>query len=154
EQHYAVRFALALYRAESEFLTGDLLAAEERLMSLRERAVGRSDHVGVACLRGALYTTLDRTDRAIDVALEQLRAFGIEWSAHPPAEEVHEEYKRLRERLGERPIEALVERPTTSDADLLAVMEILQAMLPAAVFTDKNLHDLTVIRMANLSVQH
>ena len=154
KQHYDLRFALALQRAECEFLTGELLAADERLSRLHLRAAGRTDRSAVACLRMALYTTLDRTDRAVEVGLEELSVIDIEWSAHPSVEEVREEYGRLRRQLAERPIEALVDVPATSAADLLPVMDVLLAMLPAAVFTDKNLHDLAVLRMANLSLEH
>jgi transcriptional regulator with GAF, ATPase, and Fis domain/predicted ATPase len=151
---YPLRFSLALHRAECEFLTGELLAAETRLSGLRQRAAGPTDLSAVARLRIGVYTALDRTDRAVEVALEQLRGFGIEWSSHPGDEEVRMEYDRLRQRLGEHPIESVVDLVSTRHAELLAVMEILLAMLPAVVFTHKNLHDLTVIRMANLSLEH
>src|SRR5262249_44392717 len=83
-----------------------------------------------------------------------LSAFGVSWSAHPSAEEVREEYGRLQQRLAGRSNEALVDLPSTNDADLLAVMGVLLAIRPAAFFTDKNLHDLAAIRMANLSLEH
>jgi len=154
ERHYALRFSLALHRAECEFLTGRLTAADERLSRLRERAVGATDLAAVASLRITVYITMNRTDRAIEVGLEQLRAFGIDWPAHPDEGDVGEEYERLRKGLGEHPIEALVDLVSTQDPDLLAVMEILRELLPAAVFIDKNLHDLAVLRMANLSLEH
>src|SRR5262249_56596156 len=47
ERHYALRFSLALHRAECEFLTGDLAAADARLSSLREWATGSSDLAAV-----------------------------------------------------------------------------------------------------------
>jgi predicted ATPase len=41
------------------------------------------------------------------------------------------------------------------DQDLLAIMEILLAMLPpGSTYADKRLHDLVVLRMANLSLEH
>src|SRR5262249_31581423 len=106
----------------------------------------------VTCLRMELYTTSARADRGVEVGVEQLRTFGIEWSPHPSEEEVGAEYDRLRQRVGERPIETLVNLPATKDPALLALTEILPAM-PAA-FTDKRLHDLAVLRMANLSLEH
>jgi len=153
-RHYALRFSLALHRAECELLTGRLAAADERLSRLRERAVGSTDLAAVASLRMMVYITMNRTDRAIEVGLEQLRAFGIEWAAHPGEEEVREEYDRLRKGLGEHRIETLVDLVSTRDPELLAVMEMLRELLPAAVFIDKNLHDLAVLRMANLSLEH
>src|SRR5262249_1036171 len=150
EQHYALRFSLALHRAESEFLTGEFLAADERLSRLRLRAIGSADLAAVACLRMALYTT-DRPDRAVEVGLEHLRTFGIEWSAHPSEEDVRAEYDALMRRVGERPIETLVDLPSTKDPDLLALMEVLLAILSPALHTERKLHDLALLRMANLS---
>ena len=154
ETHYRLKFHLALYRAECEFLSGELHVAEERLARLRERAVGRGDRSAVACLRMALYTTLDRTDRAVEVGLEQLSAFDVTLSPHPSDGDVREEYVRLRQRLAERPIETLIDLPQMSDPDLLAIMEVLLEMLPAATFTDGNLRDLALTRMTNLSLEH
>src|SRR5262249_43973485 len=74
--------------------------------------------------------------------------------AHPSEDEVQAEYDLLRRRLGEHPIETVAELASTRDPDLLAVMQILREMLPAAVFIDKNLHDIAVLRMANLSLEH
>ncbi len=153
-KRHRLRFSLSLHRAEGEFLTGDLSAAEARLSALQERAVGPTDRSAVACLRIAVYTTMDRTDRAVEVGLEQLHGFGVACPLHPGDEEVRIEYDLLRQRLGEQPIESIVDRASTRDVQWLAAMEILMAILPAAVFTDKNLHDLVVIRMANLSLEH
>jgi transcriptional regulator with GAF, ATPase, and Fis domain/predicted ATPase len=154
ERHYALRFALALHRAECEFLTGELLTAEARLSRLQGRAASPTDQSAVARLRIGVYVALDRTGRAIEVAQEQLRSLRVEWPVHPGDEDVRLEYDLLRHRLGEHPIESVIDLASTRDPDLLAVMDILVAMLPAAVFTDKNLHDLAVIRMANLSLEH
>ena len=154
QRHYALRFSLALHRAECEFLTGKLAAAEERLSGLQERAIGATHLAAVASLRITVYITMNRTDRAIEVGLEQLRAFGIDWSAHPGEEEVRAEYDRLRTHLDEHPIETLVDLVSTTDPGLLAVMDILRELLPAAIFIDKNLHHLAVVRMSNLSLEY
>ena len=154
ESNYALRFSLALYRSECEFLTGELAAADERLSRLRERAMSSTDLAAVTSLRITVNITMNRTDRAIEVGLQHLRAFGIEWSSHPSEDEVQAEHNLLRRRLGEHPIETVAELASTRDPDLLAVMQILREMLPAAVFIDKNLHDLAVLRMVNLSLEH
>jgi hypothetical protein len=69
------------------FLTGEVLAADDRLSRLQLLAINLTDLAAVACLRMALYTT-NRPDRAVEVGVAQLRTFGIEWSAHPINEEV------------------------------------------------------------------
>src|SRR6516165_6911200 len=147
-------FSVECDMAECEFLTADIVAAENRLSMLAQRAKGARDIAIVTRLRMALYTTSARADRGVEVGVEQLRTFGIEWSTHPSEEEVGSEYDRLRQRVGERPHETLVDLPLTKDPDLLALTEILLAIEPPAQFTDRRLHDLAVLRMANLSLEH
>ena len=79
---------LEFHQAECEFLTGDLAAAEERLSMLSRRAANLVDLAAVTCRRIAVYTTLDRPDRAVEMGLEFLRHIGVTWSPHPTDEEV------------------------------------------------------------------
>ena len=55
-------FALELHRAECEFLTGELTAAEERLTELSSHAADPVEQARVACLRVDVYTTLARSE--------------------------------------------------------------------------------------------
>jgi PAS domain S-box-containing protein len=146
--------ALELYRAECEFLTGELATAETRLTTLASRAANAIDQAAVACLRVDLYTTLDRSDRAVDVCLAYLRHLGIDWSPHPPPEQARREYERTLSLLGSRAIEELVDLPLMSDASSLATQDVLTKVVPAALFTDANLLSLVVCRMVNLSLEH
>jgi predicted ATPase len=119
ERRYELAFALELNRAECEFLTGDLEAAEERLSMLSRRVANLVDQAVVTCLRVDLYTTLDQTDYAIGVCLEYLRHLGVEWSPHPMDEDVRREYERMRHQLGSRSIEQLVDLPLMIDPESL-----------------------------------
>jgi hypothetical protein len=56
-----------------------------------------------------LYTTLDQSDRAVDVCLEYRRYLGVEWLPHPTEEQANGEYKRIWSQLGSREIEELIE---------------------------------------------
>src|SRR5580700_1809952 len=146
--------ALELHRAECEFLTGELATAEARLTMLSSRAANAIDQAAVACLRVDLYTTLDRSDRAVDVCLAYLRHLGIDWSPHPPEEQARREYERTWSLLGSRAIEELVDLPLMSDALSLATQDVLTKVVPAALFTDPNLLSLVICRMVNLSLEH
>lgn len=81
-------------------LTADLVAAEERLTTLSSRAMNVVDSAAVACLRLTLYTTLDRSDRSVEVCLEYQRRRGVIWSAHPTDDEVRREYELFWESSG------------------------------------------------------
>jgi hypothetical protein len=106
EQLYALTFALEFHLAECEFLLGQVAAAGKRLEVLAARAATLIDNAAVACLRLELYTTLDRSDRGVDLCLEYLRRIDVRWSAHPTKEEVQTEYGELWRRIGSRSIES------------------------------------------------
>ena len=121
---------------------------------LSSRAANAIDQATVACLRVDLYTTLDRSDRAVDVCLAYLRHLGTDWSPHPPEEQARREYERTWSLLGSRAIEELVDLPLMSDALSLATQDVLTKVVPAALFTDSSLLSLVICRMVNLSLEH
>ncbi|MBV8664769.1 MAG: AAA family ATPase, partial [Hyphomicrobiales bacterium] len=147
-------FALELHRAECEFLTGALAAADERLTMLASRAATIVDQAAIAGLRSDLYTTMNRIDRGVDVCLGYLGCLGIEWSPHPTADDARREYERIWSRLGGREIEALVDLPVMSDPEALATMDVLTKVTIAAMNMDVNLYGLVICRMVNLSLEH
>jgi PAS domain S-box-containing protein len=155
KQRYALTFALEFQRAECEFLTGDFVAAEKRLSVLSRRAVDVVDSASVARLRAELYIAWDRVDRAVEVGLEYLRGVGVDWSPHPTDDQVRQEYERIWQQLGNRPIEALIDLPPMTDPACRATLDVLTALegVPAR-FAGMNLQCLVVARMANLSLQH
>ena len=155
DRRYELAFALELHRAECEFLTGELAAAEERLSMLSRRAAeprrrGRR-HVRA---RGALH----------DPGSERPRRRGV--PRLPPARRRRvvaapdgrrrssEEYERMWQQLGSRPIEELVDLPPMTDPACRATMDVLTTAMSPAMFTDENLLCLVVGRMANLSLEH
>jgi PAS domain S-box-containing protein len=154
ERRHELSFALELYRGECEFLTGELAAAEEHLKMLSFRAASTVELASVACLLMDLYTTLDRSDRAVAVCLDYLRHVGVEWSPHPTAEEARREYDRIWIKLGSRAVEELIDLPLMSDPASLATLDVLTKALPPALHTDANLVSLAVCRAVNLSLAH
>jgi len=154
EQRRPLMFALEFHRAECEFLSGELAAAEQRLAVLAARAATLTDSAAVACLRLELYTTLDRSDRGVELCLEYLQRIGVQWSPHPTKEEVRTEYDEIWRRIGSRSIEALVDLPLMSDPEWRATLDVLAQVVTPALFTDDNLLCLVLCRMANISVEH
>ena len=153
DRRYELIFSLEYHRAECELLTADLDAAEERLTMLSER--GRNlDIAAVARLRMTLYTTMDRSDRGVEVCLEYQRSRGVEWSPHPTQDQVRQEYERIWSQVGARSIEELVDLPLMSDPESRATLDVLTEVVTPALFTDQNLLSLVICRMANLSLEH
>ncbi|WP_044966866.1 AAA family ATPase [Sorangium cellulosum] len=153
ERRYELTFELELHRAECEYLTGDLSAAEERLSALSRRAASLVDLAAVTCVRLGLYTTMDRSDRGVDVGLDYLRRVGVTWSPHPTDEEVRKEYERVWELLGSRSVEDLIDSPQMTDPECRATLDVLTHAQSPALFTDANLNCLVVTRMTTLCLE-
>jgi PAS domain S-box-containing protein len=154
KQRYPLIFQLEFERSECEFLTGDFSAADERLLELARQAVGLVDRAAVVRLQIDLYASLDQSQRAVETGLEYLQGVGVPWSLHPVEEEVRQEYQRIWQQLGTRPIESLVDLPPMANAPSRAILDVLTALEEPAYFTDQNLRCLIVARMVNLSLEH
>jgi len=154
EQHYELIFTVEFHMAECELLTANMAAAEDRLSILARRARSVHEIAAVARLRLTLYTTLDRSDRGVEVCLEYLQRDGTDWSPHPTRDEVRREYDRIWSQIGSRSIEELIDLPLMNDPDSLAALDVLTEMVTPALFTDENLVSLVICRMVNLSLEH
>ncbi len=150
---HELTFALELNRAECEFLTGNMVAAEKRLAELSSFAAGAVEEAAVACLGIDLYPALARSDRAVEIAIDYLHRRGIDWSPHPTDAEVRREYERIWSLLGARTIEQIIDLPPMSDPESLATLDVILRLAPAANFTDKNLYALGPCKAINLSLE-
>jgi PAS domain S-box-containing protein len=154
ERQHELIYELELQRSECEFLTGALAEAEQRLATLATRAGNALERATVACLRVDLYTTLDQAGRAVAVALDYLRHLGIDWSTHPAEDEARREYERIWSQLGNRAIEELIDLPSMTDAASLGTIDVLNKVVPPALWTDANLVFLVICRAVNLTLEH
>jgi PAS domain S-box-containing protein len=153
ERRHELICALELDRAECEFLTGEVMAAEQRLKVLSTRAASSVERATVVCLCVDLYTTLGQNARAITVSLDCLRHLGIDWSPYPTEEEARREYDRIWLQLGSRPIEELVDLPMMNDPASLATLDVLTKVFTAAMYKEANLACLVICRAVNLSLE-
>ncbi len=151
---YPLAFAIDFNQADCEFLTADFQAAEERLSTLSRRAANLVDRAAVTRLLASLYTALNRNDRSAEVCLEYFRDVGINWSPHPTDDEVRQEYERIWQRLGSRPIEDLTNLPLMTDPNCRATLDVLTSVAPPGILTDRNLNFLVIGRMVSLTLEY
>ncbi|MBN3761556.1 AAA family ATPase [Burkholderia sp. Ac-20365] len=152
--HYQLSFCIEYLLAECELLTGKMRSAEMRLSELDER-VRTNHHVAlVTRLRITLYTTLDQSERSVEICLEYLHRAGTDWSPHPDLRTARIEYERIMSLLGGRQIEQLIDLPLLSDEDVMDTLDVLTEIVTPAFFTDQNLCALVLCRMVNLSLEY
>lgn len=154
EHRYELMFATEYLMAECELLTAAMTAAENRLAELALRATNRHDFCLVTRLRLTLYTTLDRSDRSVDVFLDWLRRDGTVWTNHPTRDDVVREYDRIWTLLGGRQIEELIDLPLITDPDILDTLDVITEIVTPSLMFDENLSTLVVCRLVTLSLEH
>jgi PAS domain S-box-containing protein len=152
--NYELIFSIEYLMAECELLTADMVGSENRLSMLAQRAKSSHDIAIVTRLRLTLYTTLDRSDRGVEVFLEYLRRGGTDWSPHPTRHEVMREYDRIWSLVGSRQIEELVDLPLMNNPAVLDVLDVFTEVVTPSLFFDENLCSLVICRMVNLSLEH
>ena len=153
-RNYDLVFSIECLIAECELHTADVVAAEGRLTMLAQRAESRHDFAVVTRLQITLYTTVDRSDRAIEVFLDYLRRNGMHWSQHPARDDVMQEYNRIWSLVGNRQIEELIDLPMLDDPDVLDMLDVFTEIVHPAMFFDENLSTLVVLRMVSLCLEH
>ena len=151
---YRIAFDLEWHIAECSFLAGDPVLAIRQLDALADRALSLADRASIASLQVTLWTALDHSDRAISTGLALLRHAGIDWPSHPGSTMPLQEYRCLVENLASRSEHALLDLRAIDDADWIAVMDVLAAMLPPAFFSDRDLAALVVCRMTSISLDY
>jgi PAS domain S-box-containing protein len=154
ECRHELIFWLELHRAECEFLTGALGVSEERLKLISARAANTVERATITRLRLNVYTTLDQSERAVEVCLDYLAHLGVKWPPHPTREQALAEYERIWSWLNGRSIEDLIELPLMSDPAMLRTLDVLTEVVTPALFTDENFLSLVICRMVNLSLEH
>ena len=105
-------------------------------------------------LRLTLYTTLDRSDLAVDVFLDWLRRDGTSWSSHPTREDVMREYERIWVLLGRRAIEELIDLPLITDQNVLDTLDVFTEIMTPSQLFDEHLNSLVICRLVTLSLEH
>ncbi len=154
QRNYRLIFSIEYLMAECELLTADKGAAESRLLALAKRATNRHDFCVATRLRLTLYTTLDRSDLAVDVFLDWLRRDGTVWSNHPTREDVMREYERIWDLLGHRAIEELIDLPLITDPDVLDTLDVFTEIMTPSQLFDEHLNSLVICRLVTLSLEH
>jgi PAS domain S-box-containing protein len=151
---YELTFSLWLERAECEYLSGNFENVEPLLGELLRRGASKIDQAAVHCLKIQFHVVRSENQQAVASGLACLRLFGIDLPEHPTWEQVLAEYETVWQSLDGRPIESLIDLPLMTDPELLAAIQVLSSLAPAAYHTDHCLACIRVCHMVKVSIEH
>ncbi|MEX3943323.1 AAA family ATPase [Paraburkholderia sp. BR10937] len=146
---------IELRRGECEFLSKKVVAAAYRLKDVRADLLAFNDRAELARLRVALYVTLDDPEMALEVGLHFLAVeTGIEIPRLPSDDDIDEEYERFKVLHAERGTDELIALQMVQNEKVRKAMYVLADLKPAALFTNRRLSDMVILRMTTLSLEY
>lgn len=151
--HGNLAFQLTIRWIECLVQAGEHAPAEAALAGLPQHTQTPAHSAVIRRVQADLLTMLGRFSDAVAVGLEGLAELGQPCPARPGIEDVRGQVERLNDGLIARTLTDLALAPPMSDPGHLAIMDLLARVLPAALYTDRNLHSYLTAWMANLSLR-
>jgi len=148
--------AFAVHRelAESAYLAGEHVTAEEAVETSLEHAPSRAARAELYGLRVLAATVVGDWERALHWGREGLSVFGQEWPLEGLTQAIQDEVGAVMANLGGRDIEGLIDEPDVQDADILASMRLLSLLGAPAYFSGAPVMTFILSRAVNLSLMH
>ncbi|MCB1320163.1 MAG: GAF domain-containing protein, partial [Leptospiraceae bacterium] len=146
-------FELHLEAIQSLYLTARYQEAEALFVTVHKRARSPLDQARLYTICVVMYTNMGRHREAIRMGIHGLRHLRYGLSEDPGVIRILANVLRLRMRRRGKSIEEIAHLPRMQDPRLLAIMDLLMAIVPSAFFIHQNLFALIVLRMVRLSVQ-
>ncbi len=154
ESSYEDAFALYFALSECEYLTAHFERADELFKLLLEHAASKLDRARVAILRMTLYQVSGRFDNAVEVSLDALSMFGInfpgadaEIRAAYEAENAKVEANMQGRRIGE-----LAGLPVVHDPEMRVIQELFSEMALLVYVARPKLFPLVILKALNISL--
>ncbi|MEH2093611.1 ATP-binding sensor histidine kinase [Nostoc sp.] len=153
ESHYPL--ALVLYEeiAEASYLNTDFEQMEQWVSVVLQKAKTLLDMSKVQQTRILGANSQGKLLDAIQIGLQVLRSLGIEFPEQPTQEDIGQAFGVTRSLWADKPPRSLLDLPTMSNPHLLAAMEMLTALVPAAYVAAPTLMPLLIFKQVELSIQ-
>ncbi|MHB9037562.1 MAG: AAA family ATPase [Armatimonadota bacterium] len=153
-RQYELTYSLYKERAESEFLTGHHAAAEEIFQEVIRHAASNLDKAEIYDLRMKLYQVAGKYAEGALLGQEALRLFGVDIPLEEESNQTatQAEIAAIRELLGMKSIEELVDLPQATDPETKAVMSLLMNMCPCVYIGMPKVFFLLPLKMVSYSL--
>ncbi|MDJ0835238.1 MAG: AAA family ATPase [Acidobacteriota bacterium] len=155
ERHYELTFDIYRDHAETSYLCGAPEQARDECEFLLKKVRTDLQRAEICRTLLALYYFNGYLQEGIDAGLKGLRALGIDIDPNPTDEAVMAAELALRDAIGDRPIETLLDLPELTDPQIELTLRILMELwTPAYEMAQENLWVLFMLTLAELSVRY
>ncbi|MEH2067347.1 MAG: AAA family ATPase [Nostoc sp.] len=154
ETNYELILALYETAAEAAYLDGDFEQTEQLAEVVLARGKTLIDKVKVYEVKIKAYGAQNQALKGINTALAFLKLLGVEFPEHPSQSDVQLVMAEIASNLAGRRIEDLIDLPEMTEAQMLAVMNILSSTHALTYQATPELFALFLIKQIDLSLQY
>lgn len=155
EQDYRLRFDLEKGQVECHFLLSEAADGVTKADALLQKCRSVDDKVALNNILILYYGGAGEMDKAIDIALNSLRYFGVDLPRNPNKLQLLAELLTAKLRLGRKSTEQLLALPLFQDKNMHSVFSLLKELIaPTYLQGLTNLLPYILLRMFNLTLQH
>ncbi len=153
--YYRLTFDLYYGLAQNAYQIGEIDTAEQCIETLFLNVKNKMDNVKILSLRLRQYTTLGKTEQAIQQGIKGLALLGLKLPEYPGPLVVLKEVLEAKWNLRGKNPEDLLEQPIMSDPEKTAAARLLTEIGPSAyILGNDNLYALTALKLVNLSLKY
>ncbi|WP_397453341.1 AAA family ATPase [Pseudomonas sp. NA-150] len=154
QQNYPQNYDIDFLQAQCLIYNAQYAEADATIEQLLERVFSLTEVSSLYVLKVELLSLSGDYEAAVQAALSGLALFGIDVRGANEADSVQSAYARLRDKLGTRSIESLVELGPLKNLFIKAAIELLASMIDAASLVDEDLLFLLLCRIVQLTLRH
>ncbi|AFZ02493.1 AAA family ATPase [Calothrix sp. PCC 6303] len=153
EQHYPLMLALHQEIVEASYLNANFEQVEQLARPVLQQAKTLLDTIKVRQTQIAVAKAQGQFLAAIQIGLKVLNNLGIEFPSQPTQADIDQAFGQTRLLWNHTAPIGLLDLPLMSDPRLLATMEILTSLSPAAYIAAPVLMPLLMFKQVELSIQ-
>jgi predicted ATPase/class 3 adenylate cyclase/GAF domain-containing protein len=154
QQEYETTLALHELAAEIACLCGDFEQMEQFIKLVTTEAHSLLQQVNVYRIKIQAHVSQTKFADAIAIAQKFLQKLGVTFPQAPTPTDLTQAIQEIRELIGDRKIEDLVQLPVMIDREKLAILQTVTSVIPAAYVSGSPLFPLLVAFSVKLSIQH
>ncbi len=154
QNQYEMSLAFHDLAAELASLCGDFEAMEKLIDIVISSSNSLLEKVNVYRIKIQYNISQNKLAEAISIALQLLEQFGVTFPETPTPQDIQHGIGEVSKLIGDREIEDLVNLPMMTDAEKIAIVQIIKSIIPAASLSGSPLTPLIVALSVKLSIKY
>ncbi|MBD2436309.1 ATP-binding sensor histidine kinase [Nostoc sp. FACHB-110] len=154
QRQYDMSLAFHELASEIASLCGEFALMERLIDSVIIQANSLLEKVNIYCIKIQAYVFQNEPVKALEIGQNLLQQFGIKFAESPSPVDIQQAIQEINELIGDREITDLFDLPVMTNREVLAIIQIANALVPPAYNSGSILCPLLMALSVKLSIQY